>query len=95
MGAFSYPYAVAGNPMGTTLRLRARVRVATTSRVRTRCHLEVVLAHGYRECLLDVYMLSPKKRCLYAYVAKKNYMLVSKRIYVYMLFSKKKEMFIY
>jgi hypothetical protein len=54
MEAFSYPCAVAGNPTGTTwrVRVRVRVRVATTRRVRTRCHLD---SPGNRVWFLDDY----------------------------------------
>jgi hypothetical protein len=38
MELFFYPHAGTGNPTGKILRVR--VRVSTTRRVRTRCHLE-------------------------------------------------------
>jgi hypothetical protein len=34
-----YPHAGTGNPTGKMLRVRVQVRVGTTRRVRTRCHL--------------------------------------------------------
>jgi hypothetical protein len=40
MELFFYPHAGTGNPTGKILRVRVRVRVSTTRRVRTRCHLE-------------------------------------------------------
>ena len=40
MGAFSYPSAGMGNPMGKNSIWRVRVWVPTTHRVRTRCHLD-------------------------------------------------------
>jgi hypothetical protein len=40
MELFFYPHAGTGNPTGKILRVRVQVRVSTTRRVRTRCHLE-------------------------------------------------------
>jgi hypothetical protein len=40
MELFFYPHAGTGNPTGKILRVRVRVRVSTTRRVRTRCHLD-------------------------------------------------------
>jgi hypothetical protein len=45
MELFFYLYAGTGNP--TSKILRVRVRVGTTRRVRTRCHLEVNLAEYF------------------------------------------------
>jgi hypothetical protein len=39
MELFFYPHADTGNPTGKILRVRVRVRVGTTRRVHTRCHL--------------------------------------------------------
>jgi hypothetical protein len=41
MELFFYPHAGTGNPTGKILRVRVRVRVDTTRRVCTRCHLEL------------------------------------------------------
>jgi hypothetical protein len=38
---FFYPHDGTGNPTGKVLRVRVRVRVGTTRRVRIRCHLEI------------------------------------------------------
>lgn len=59
MEAFSYPCAVVGNPTGTTWRVRMRVRVATTRRVRTRCHLELWVLFRPRLDRGDFFSLSP------------------------------------
>jgi hypothetical protein len=40
MELFFYPHTGTGNPTGTILRVRIRVRVSTTRRVRSGCHLE-------------------------------------------------------
>jgi hypothetical protein len=40
MELFFYPHAGTGNPTGKILRVRVRVRVSTTRRVHTRCHLD-------------------------------------------------------
>jgi hypothetical protein len=40
MELFFYPHAGTGNLTGKILRMRVRIRVNTTGRVRTRCHLE-------------------------------------------------------
>jgi hypothetical protein len=40
MELFFYPHAGTGNPTGKILRVRVWVRVSTTRRVRTRCHLD-------------------------------------------------------
>jgi hypothetical protein len=39
MKLFFYPHVGTGNPTDKILRVRVRVRVGTTRRVRTRCHL--------------------------------------------------------
>jgi hypothetical protein len=44
MELFFYPHAGTGNPTGKILRVRVRVRVDTTRRVRTRCHIEAELS---------------------------------------------------
>jgi hypothetical protein len=41
MELFFYPHAGTNNPTGKILRVRVRLRVGTTRRVRTRCHLEL------------------------------------------------------
>jgi hypothetical protein len=48
MELFFYPYTGTGNPTGKILRVRVRVRVGTTRRVRTRCHLESSESHPAR-----------------------------------------------
>jgi hypothetical protein len=40
MELFFYPHAGTGNPTGKILRVQIQVRVGTTRRVRTPCHLE-------------------------------------------------------
>jgi hypothetical protein len=40
MELFFYPHAGTGNPTSKILRVQVRIRVSTTRRVRTRCHLE-------------------------------------------------------
>jgi hypothetical protein len=42
MELFFYPHTGTSNLTGKILRVRVRVRVGTTRRVRTRCHLEMV-----------------------------------------------------
>jgi hypothetical protein len=46
MELFFYPHVGTGNPTGKILRVRVRVRVSTTRRVRTRCHLDSGLIGG-------------------------------------------------
>jgi hypothetical protein len=43
---FFYPHAGMGNPTGKILRVRVRIRVGTTRRIRTRCHLRLCHAHS-------------------------------------------------
>jgi hypothetical protein len=63
MELFFYPHAGTGNPTGKILRVRVRIRVSTTRRVRTRCHLEYIhiLASTFS---LVVYLLVPSRDSL-------------------------------
>jgi hypothetical protein len=54
MELFFYPHAGTGNPTGKILRVRVRVRVSTTRRVCTRCHLE---EEDVRLLLLHLYVI--------------------------------------
>jgi hypothetical protein len=59
---FFYPHAGTGNPTGKILRVRVRVRVSTTRRVHTRCHLEVrQLSPLHQACPSDSCILSLPK----------------------------------
>jgi hypothetical protein len=52
MELFFYPHAGTGNPTGKILRVRVRVRMGTTRRVRTRCHLDSQVTAGMHVLLL-------------------------------------------